>query len=286
MTDSVALLGVKGGPAIRTGSMMPTSMLLRLAGRQIVIDCGLGVTRGVVDQGFALKDLDTIFITHLHSDHYLELGPLIHTAWCAGLKTPVTIYGPSGLAEYWCHFCESMRFDIDLRQEDEGRPPLEVLIEVETISDDSHIDLVGITVTAMKTDHPPLKECFAYRFETETRAIVFGADTAYFLPLAQFAKDADLLVHEAMLGDAVDALVARVGNGDDRLKQHLLRSHTMAEDVAKIARDAGVKALAINHLIPSDDPAYNDTDWEAAIRSHWTGPLHIGKDGMVIELTR
>ena len=34
-----------------------------------------------------------IFISHLHSDHYLELGPLLHTAWTAGLKTKVTVYG-------------------------------------------------------------------------------------------------------------------------------------------------------------------------------------------------
>ncbi len=260
-------------------------MLLKLAGEQIVVDCGLGVTRGLVDQGFALKDLDKIFITHLHSDHYLELGPLIHTAWCAGLKTPVTIYGPAGLAEYWQNFCESMRFDIELRQEDEGRPTLETLITVETISVQQRVDLGEISVTAMRTEHPPLKDCFAYRFESKARCVVFGADTAYFPPLAEFAQGADLLIHEAMLGEAVDALVARVGNGDDRLKRHLLNSHTMAEDVAVIARDAGVKALAINHLIPSDDPSYTDAHWQAAIRSHWTGPLYIGEDGMVIELT-
>jgi len=172
MTNSVALLGVKGGPAIRTGSMMPTSMLLRLADQQIVVDCGLGVTRGLVDQGFELKDLATIFITHLHSDHYLELGPLIHTAWCAGLKTPVTIYGPSGLAEYWRHFCQSMRFDIELRQEDEGRPLFEGLVDVVTVSPESDIDLNGIRVTALQTDHPPLAECFAFRFENPESSVL------------------------------------------------------------------------------------------------------------------
>lgn len=284
MSDSVALLGVKGGPAIRTGSMMPTSMLLTLDGRQIVVDCGLGVTRGLIDQGVALKDIDTIFITHLHSDHYLELGPLLHTAWVAGLASTVTVYGPAGLHEYWRHFCASMRFDIDLRQADEGRPDIDKLVQVRTITADSRETLGGITVTAMKTDHPPLDECFAYRFETVDRAVVFGSDTAYFPPLIDFARGADLLIHEAMLGEAVDALVARVGNGDDRLKTHLLRSHTMAEDAAKLATEAGVKALALNHLIPSDDPDYGDDDWFKAVRPHWAGPLHIGKDGMKIPL--
>lgn len=284
MSDTVALLGVKGGPAIRPGSAMPTSMLLSLAGQRIVVDCGLGVTRGLVDQGMALKDLRTIFISHLHSDHYLELGPLLHTAWCAGLASPVAIYGPSGLADYWRYFCASMQFDIDIRQEDEGRPALQSLIQVHTISAGTPVHLEEITVSSMVTDHPPLTECFAYRFDSGSRSVVFGADTIYCPPLADFAKGADLLVHEAMLEDAVDALIARVGNGDDRLKRHLLRAHTMAPDAARTATDAGVKALALNHLIPSDDPAYTDTHWMGAVRPQWAGPLHIGKDGMIIKL--
>nr|HMQ58172.1 MBL fold metallo-hydrolase [Rhizobiaceae bacterium] len=49
--DFVALLGTKGGPAIRPGATNPTSSLLSLDGRAIFIDCELGVTRGLVDQG-------------------------------------------------------------------------------------------------------------------------------------------------------------------------------------------------------------------------------------------
>ena len=120
--DHVVLLGTKGGPAIRTGSTNPTSSLLTLNGQPIVVDCGLGVTRGIVDQGVRLKDLHLIFVTHLHSDQYLELGPLVHTAWTAGLNSPVDIWGPPGLDEYWENFLASMKADIDLRIEDEGRP--------------------------------------------------------------------------------------------------------------------------------------------------------------------
>ncbi len=116
MSDNyVALLGTKGGPSVRPGSSMPTSNLFVMNGQQIVVDCALGVTRGLVDQGMNLKNLSTIFISHLHSDHYLELGPLIHTAWCSGLVTMVDIYGPDGLQDYWDGFAASMKADIDLR---------------------------------------------------------------------------------------------------------------------------------------------------------------------------
>ena len=106
--DYVALLGTKGGPAIRPGSSMPTANLLCLNGQQIVVDCGLGVTRGLVGQGRQLKDLSLIFVSHMHSDHYLELGPLLHTAWTARLKTDVDLYGSAGLDAYWDSFLASM----------------------------------------------------------------------------------------------------------------------------------------------------------------------------------
>ena len=102
--DYVVLLGTKGGPAVRPGSSLPTSNLIVLNGQVMVLDCALGVTKGLIDQGIQLRNLSLIFISHLHSDHYLELGPLIHTAWTAGLKTKVDIYGPAGVDNYWFGF--------------------------------------------------------------------------------------------------------------------------------------------------------------------------------------
>jgi ribonuclease BN (tRNA processing enzyme) len=282
MTDFVALLGTKGGPAIRTGSPMPTSSLLSLAGKWAVIDCGLGVTKGLVDQGFALKDLSLVFITHLHSDHYLELGPLIHTAWTAGLKTPVRVWGPSGLQRYWQGFLISMAEDIETRIEDEGRPDLAGLVSFHTIQSGQPIAEGAWTIDALPSIHPPLTESFSLSFRAGGRHVVFTGDTAHNPALVDFAKGADLLIHEAMLAEGLAALQTRIGNGDDRLMKHWLRSHTMADDAARTAAQAGVKALALHHLIPSDDPAFGPADWHRACAPHWTGSLHIGQDGQRI----
>lgn len=281
--DRLALLGSKGGPAIRPGSTMPTSNLLRLGGRDIVVDCGLGVTRGLVDQGLALKSLSLIFVTHLHSDHYLELGPLLHTAWTAGLATPVRVYGPAGLDAYWTHFVASMRADMDLRRADEGRPDLTRLVTIHAIDAGEVLDEDGLRVEAIRNAHPPLVDTFALAFGAAGRRVVFSGDTAPIDALAEFARGADLLVHEAMLEAALPALFARVGNGDDRLRAHWMRSHTLARDAARIASDAGVRALALNHLIPSDDPAYTEAHWTHAA-SAFAGTLHVGRDGLVIPL--
>ena len=284
MTDFVALLGTKGGPMIRPGSTMPTSSLLSLAGQRVVVDCGLGVTRGLCDQGMSLKELTHIFITHLHSDHYLELGPLLHTAWCAGLRTPVQIWGPDGLTAYWQGFLASMQFDIDTRIEDEGRPDIRALVSLHAATTDAPMQIGAITVTAIRTIHPPLTDCFAYRFQSAEKAVVFSGDTARLPALESFAANADLLIHEAMLAPALPALMARIGNGDNRLMHHWLRAHTTAEDAAKTAASAGTKALALHHLIPSDDPAFTATDWLQNTQPHFPGAIHIGKDGLKIPL--
>lgn len=284
MTDYVALLGTKGGPAIRTGSPMPTSSILSLAGQWAVVDCGLGVTRGLVDQGLALKDLSLVFITHLHSDHYLELGPLLHTAWTAGLKTPVRVWGPSGLQAYWQGFLASMQADISTRIADEGRPDLAVLISFHSIEAGPPIGEGPWTVTAQPSIHPPLTESWSLSFAAGDKHVVFSGDTAHNPALATFARGADLLIHEAMLAQGLAALQNRVGNGDERLMKHWLRAHTLAEDVARTAQTAGVKALALHHLIPSDDPAFGLADWHRAVSPHWSGPLHVGHDGLKIYL--
>ena len=282
--DYVTLLGTKGGPAVRTGSSLPTSNLVVLNGQLMVLDCGLGVTKGLIDQGIQLRNLSLIFISHLHSDHYLELGPLIHTAWTAGLKTKVDIYGPAGIDDYWVGFLASMKADIDLRIEDEGRPDLRDLVEIQVIDAGHVMEREGVSVSAIRTEHPPLIDTFALSFKTSQTHVVFSGDTARLEALEGFARGADLLIHEAMLESALPALMARIGNGSEKLMEHLLRSHTFAHDAAITAANAGAKRLALSHLIPSDDPDYGLKDWEEACAGHYEGELIVGQDGIKINL--
>jgi len=282
--DSVTLLGVKGGPAIRPGTMMPTSTLVRMGGMVILVDAGLGVSAALCRAGVDLTGLDAIFVTHLHSDHYLELGPLLHTAWTAGLRRPVPVYGPAGLAAYREGFLASMKEDIDLRIADEGRPDFAPLFALHGLDESLDTRIGGAHVRALRNHHPPIVDSFALRLEGAGHAVVLSGDTAPMDAMAKFAHAADLLVHEAMLSGGVRALADRLGYDDDRLLNHILRSHTPAEEAARIAARAGARALALNHLIPNDDAQVTEADWRAAASAHFDGPLHIGHDGMEITL--
>ncbi|GAB5448121.1 MBL fold metallo-hydrolase [Gymnodinialimonas sp.] len=282
--DYIVLLGTKGGPSQRPDSSKPTSNLYMLDGTPIVVDCGLGVTHGLTGQGIALRDLSLIFITHLHADHYLELGPLIHTAWTSGLKTPIDMYGPPGLASYWANFLEAMRADIDLRIVDDGRRDIRDLVRFHAVAPGEVMARDGLTVHALRTQHPPMADCFAYSFRTSHTHVVYSGDTAPLAALAEFARGADLLIHEAMLVEALPALMAKLGDTEGTLQARLLRVHSPAQDAAAIAAQAGVKALAFSHLIPSDDPNFSQAEWREAAKGIYDGPLHIGHDGLRIDL--
>ncbi|MGB3553376.1 MAG: MBL fold metallo-hydrolase [Jannaschia sp.] len=280
MDDRLVLLGTKGGPAIRRGGPNPTSSLLMMDGRICVVDCGLGVTRGLVEAGVALNALDLIFVTHLHSDHVLELGALIHTAWTSGLATPVTVFGPVGTAALWEGFRTSLAYDIGIRVEDEGRPPLTDLVTIREFGE-GPLDTDGPCVAALRVEHPPVTECYALRFDGAEWSVTFSADTAPFPPLADFAAGSDVLVHEAMLAEGMDRLVARTGNAA-RLKAHLTASHTEAADAARLAARAGVGRLVLHHLVPADDPEIDEAHWVAATESHFDGEVIVGRDGLEI----
>ncbi len=274
--DRLVLLGTKGGPTVRSPGRMPTSSLLVINGLNCIVDCGLGVTRNAVEAGLNLTAIDAVFITHLHSDHVLELGPLLHTAWATGLRKTVPVYGPPGTSVLLEHFFESMRFDIDLRIDDEGRVDLRELVRVEEFGE-GKLEFEGCSVSALRVHHPPVTDCFALRFDAGGWSVTFSSDTAKFPPLAEFAKGSDILVHEAMLLKGVDWIVERTTNAET-LREHLLASHTVPEDAAEIARDAGVGHLVFHHLVPSDCPVVDDSDWERAVRQVWPGKFSLGTD--------
>ena len=281
---TLTLLGTKGGPALRTPgvSFLPTSNLLSLGHRKIIIDCGIGVTQALARAGHSASAITDIFITHLHSDHVLELGGLIHTAWTSGLQHQLVVNGPAGTARVWSHFLEMMEVDIEVRVLDEGRPHLRDLVSVHEYDQGIVTKNSDFTVSALRTIHPPLKDCFALNFLSDGQKICFSGDTAFMPSLAGFAENARILVHEAMLQLGVDYVTAKTGNTDERLYRHLIASHSFAHEAGRVAHDAGVELLVLNHLIPAERNIAQDDDWIAEVRQHFSGNVMVGADGIKI----
>jgi ribonuclease BN (tRNA processing enzyme) len=278
----IVFLGTKGGPRVNAGPSNPANLVV-VNDTPFVIDCGMGVSRQLANAGVPLESVKYIFISHHHSDHNLEYGNLVYNAWATGLSTPIHSFGPKGIEAMTRTYWELNKFDIETRIEDEGRPDPRKLLIAEDINDDGVVlQTPDVKVTAFRTPHPPITDNFAYKFETPDGTIVFSSDTAYNPKLAEFAKGADVLVHEAIYLPWVDRLVTRVKNGAT-LKKHLIESHTAAEDVGRIADAAQVKVLVMSHLVPGELDV-TDADWSGEAKKNFKGRIIVARDLMELKL--
>ena len=274
----IILLGTKGGPRVGEIGRSNPSTLLLINGVPYVVDCGYGTSKQLLNAGIALNQVRYILITHHHSDHNLELGPLFYNAWITGLPVTVDAYGPPGVANMIRDFFSYQKFDIDTRIEDEGRKDPRTLLTAHEFDKPGMVMANDhVKVSSFLVRHPPIKQSYAYRFDAWDRSVVISGDTAYVPELATFAKGADVLVHEIMYLPAIEALLKRLPNAT-RLREHLMAAHTLPEDVGKIAAQAEVKTLVLSHFVPGDDASITDEMWAEGVRKHFKGRIVVGRD--------
>lgn len=279
----IILLGTKGGPTLGTIGRANFATLLLINDVPYLIDCGYGVSRQLINAGVALNRLRYIFITHHHSDHNLEYGPLLYNAWITSQSIKIDTYGPAGLRKLTGDFFAYQKFDIDTRIADEGLTDPRTRITAHEFNRPGFVlQNADVKVTSLRVRHPPITQSYGYRFDAKDRSIVISGDTAHAPELADFAKGADVLIHEVMYLPAIDKLI-RQNAGATRLREHLLASHTSTEDVGRIAERAGVNTLVLTHFVPGNDPSITDEQWSEGVRKHFKGRIIVGRDLMEIE---
>jgi ribonuclease BN (tRNA processing enzyme) len=275
------LLGTNGGPRVGLGRSSPSTLLL-IKGVPHVVDCGYGTSRQLVAAGVALSSLRYLFFTHLHSDHMIDYGPLFYNGWATGLRTRVDAYGPPPLKEVTRAFWDYMKFDVDTRIEDEGRPdPQPLLVANEFTAPGVVMQNEDVKVTSAAVIHPPIAQAYAFRFDASDRSIVISGDTTYTPELVRLARGAEVLVHEALYPAGLDRLVARNPNAAT-LRKHLIDSHSTPEDVGRTAAEAQVKTVVLTHLVPGDATDITDDMWAEGVHKHFKGRVIVGKDLMEI----
>ncbi|MEO1367744.1 MAG: MBL fold metallo-hydrolase [Acidobacteriota bacterium] len=270
-------------------------------GRLLLFDAGMGAARQLRTFRAPTERLEAVFLTHLHSDHAAGLGDVLHDTWHFGRDRPVDVVGPPGTLRVHRGF-------LDVFAEDEAmrRPGVEVgyghknsamgralEVRIETGEAVTVYDRAGLVVKAFRVDHPTWRFAYGYRIDFAGKSVVVSGDTAYTPAIVSHGRGADVLVHEAMnvemMEIVADVMGERAGDGVGAISRGRLRfiesRHTPTDQVARVAREAGVKMLVVTHLTPPI-PSSRIAEY-AFIRGMgdiYDGPIRVARDGMRLTL--
>ena len=281
-----------------SGSPMPDAnragpCLAVLAGREgYVFDVGSGSDRKLGAMGFPMDRLEATFLTHLHSDHFDGLGALMLQAWMAGGRnTPLPVYGPEGTDRVVDGLMTAYGIDRGYRIAHHGpevaRPGGFGGIATD-IDETFTFEGNGLTIRALRVDHAPIDNAYAFRLDYKGRSVVISGDLKYSKEFARFAQGADLILHEAlnpaMVGKLGETLAAR-GNADGaKIMADIPDYHTTPEEAARVAQLAGAKALVLYHLVPAPPARLTEPAFLGDAKQNFDGQLELADDGMLISL--
>jgi len=273
----LTLLGT-GCPQCDPERLGPAS-LVRHGGRAFLIDCGSGVSQRLVAAGSAGAALDAIFLTHLHSDHLVDLFQLVISSWHQGRDRPQRVFGPPGTQIFVDGLLALWRAELEQRIAHEVRPSIAALtVEVSEIAAGEIFRIDDLVVTAVAVDHLPVRYAFGFVFAAGGRRLVFSGDTAFCPALVDAARGAELLVHECFIHGAMKPLPGiRSAEG----LRNVAAYHTLSSEVGKIAATADVGCLVLNHFVPT---RFDKAALVAEVRADYAGPLVIGEDLMTLDL--
>jgi ribonuclease Z len=266
MDLSIVFLGTGG--SVPTARRSTPCLLARAGGDRLLFDCGEGSQRQM-QRSTGLVPVDEIFITHYHADHYLGVPGLLKTYDLQGRERPLRIIGPPGLTSLFKalgRIVGRISYDLELVELDEGEAISHRGYEVRSFPVDHKVRAVGY---ALVEDERP------GRFDPEAaerlgvepgpdfgrlqsgeevrgangavhprqvmgetrpgRKVVVTGDTAPCEMARVAAHEADLLVHDGSFAN-------------DEAERAAETRHSTARQAAELAREAGVRLLALVHI--------------------------------------
>src|SRR5215467_10402375 len=248
-----------------------------------LVDFGPGVVRrakaAVLDRNIAALEpanLKVAFLTHLHSDHSAGYPDLVLTGWTAGRRTPLEVYGPTGLQSMSEHILQAYRVDIETRTNAEGdqRGNREGWkVNAHEIKPGVVYRDARVTVTAFPTKHA--MESYGYRFDTPDRSVVISGDTSPTEETIKACNGCDVLIHEARALELFTRLPA------DR-QSFGAKNHTTSEQLAALATRAKPGLLIVYHAWISWRPSVAPAGDQPVVLT--TGGVHSSPDVLQREI--
>jgi ribonuclease BN (tRNA processing enzyme) len=234
------------GDAFGSGGRFQTCFFVSAGQDRFLIDCGATSLVAMRQFGVDPAAIDTVFLSHLHGDHFAGLPFLLLEAQFVAERTRrLTIVGPVGMRQ-------RLLDALELLFPDSGgtiwRFPLDFVEPYRSAR------AGGVVVTAYPVEHPSGAPSFALRFACGSRRIGYSGDTEWTDQLIEVASGADLLITECY--------------AFDRKASHHLDFQTLSSR----RHELGAKRVLLTHMSQGMLDRLDGIDWEVA------------KDGLLIEL--
>lgn len=181
---------VGSGDAFGSGGRQQTCYHVACGSEDVLIDCGATALIGMQQLGLDPDRVSTVFISHLHGDHFGGLvWFLLHAHYVTQRTAPLTVTGPAGIAQRFATAADTLfpgttaiakRFDMRFVEYSEGVP----------------LDVGPARVTAFEVRHPSGAPPYALRFELGGKTVGFSGDTQWVDSLLRAANGADLFISE------------------------------------------------------------------------------------------
>jgi ribonuclease BN (tRNA processing enzyme) len=221
--------------------------LIEADGFRLVLDLGNGAV-GALQRYTGLGDVDAICLSHLHSDHCMDLigYSVFQNYHPDGPRPRIPVYGPAGAQD---------RLTTALGSE---RPGMADAFDFATLTPGT-IEIGPLRVTTEHMVHPV--ETFGYRLEHAGRTLAYSGDTGPTNELVTIAAGTDVLLCEASFVDGPDLPTGL---------------HLTARQAAEHAVRADVGELVLTHLVPWNDPAVSLAQASEA----FGGPITLASSGL------
>jgi ribonuclease Z len=256
-----------------TAQRGPAALIVRRGSERLLFDCGEGTQRQLQRSAIGLPDLEEIFLTHFHADHFLGLPGMLKTFALRGRgETPLTVYGPRGLRELFERlrpFVGRLPYPLTPVELEPGERLERDDYAIEAFAVDHGVEALGYalaererpgrfdvsTADALGVPDGPARGQLQAGHDVTVpsgrtvtpaevlgeprpgRRIVLTGDTAPSPLVVQAAHRADLLVHEASF----------LAEEAERARETM---HSTAAQAAEVARLAQVRLLALTHVSP------------------------------------
>ena len=291
MSDHLRLVLLGTGNPTPRAHRAGQSVAVLTEGAGAVFDLGPGSAMNLFASPIDPLQIDQLFFTHHHFDHMADFGHFVMARWDqgAGAGDALSVYGPPPLLRitellfgpdgvYGPDLQARTRHPLSQRiHRLRGGPMPRMLptLVVHELDEEEAVACDRWTVTTGPAHHvQPYLASLSYRIQTPSASVVISGDTRPLPALAEFARDADVLVHMAMdLQDDIDRW------------PEIATSCTGAAGAARIAAQAGVKRLVLVHLDATADDPDRQTAMLAEARANFAGDVILGEDFLEVPVT-